>query len=60
MRPSFRGIASEHADQFEDRDGEQQGGSESGGHDRREGTEKGYWESGTGPSQDEQEEITES
>jgi hypothetical protein len=52
---------SEHADQFEDRDGEQQGGSESGGHDRGEGTEKGNWESGTGPSQDEQEEeITES
>jgi hypothetical protein len=36
------------------------GCGDGGGSGRREGTEKGYWESGTGPSQDEQEEITES
>jgi hypothetical protein len=49
----------EHADQFEERDEEEQG-SESGGQDRREGTEKGNWESGNGPSPEEQEETTES
>jgi hypothetical protein len=50
---------SEHADQFEERDQEEQG-SERGAKDRREGTEQGNWESGTGLSQDEPEEITES
>jgi hypothetical protein len=38
---------SERADQFEERDEEEQG-SESGGQDRREGIERRNWESGTG------------
>jgi hypothetical protein len=51
---------SEHADQFDQNEGRQEG-SESGGQDRREGTEQGNWESGTGPGPDEyEEEVTES
>lgn len=41
------GSVSERADQFEERDEEEQG-SESGGQDRREGIERRNWESGTG------------
>jgi hypothetical protein len=44
---------SEHADQFEGDDEPRPEGSESGGEDRREGTEDGNWESGTGPGGEE-------
>ena len=51
---------SEHADQFEADDDRRPEGSESGGEDRREGTEQGNWESGTGPGEDDEGSVTES